>query len=629
MDMLLIEDNITPSLVKEKLKDLRNYLAGRTVGITKDETLLEEVVKVIFCMSLGVKSVSSSEDAAMEFRKKFAYVKEEYPDIYAASDEILLGPSQIYYTYNLIKSLDIFKKRYDIIRDVYEVFIGSGYRGQEGQFFTPQVAVQTLVSMIKPNAGETVIDPACGSGSFLQAAHMVSADDLYGIDKDSSLVRLAKMHLIIYNGGSPKIFCENSLGSEIKNNLGGLYGKFDVVLANPPFGAKIIALESESDKEKFVLAKKWKVDKKTGVFEMSDKLQDNPSPQILFIERIHDMLSETGRAGIVVPESIISNPKHRYVTQYILSKFKPKAIIGMPEDLFKTSGKGGTHTKVALLVLEKGVSEADDMIFMAEAKWCGHDSRGRTIPKNDLPNIVENFEKFMSGDASSLGGNLGFAVTVGDIKEGVLSPGMYVNGDLSKAIASEDHDFITIKQLIDLGVLEVKTGDEVGKLAYGTGDIPFIRTSDISNWEIKSDPKHGLSEEIFTKYSNKQDVREGDILMVRDGTYLVGTCAYVTKYDTSIVYQSHIYKIRLRENEYFDRFYLIAALSSEFVLNQIKSLTFTQDIINTLGKRINDLVIPVRRDRSEVNAISEMVKKSIEERVEARELARKARQMVI
>ena len=87
------------------------------------------------------------------------------------------------------------------------------------------------------------------------------------------------------------------------------------------------------------------------------------------------------------------------------------------------------------------------------------------------------------------------------------------------------------------GILTIDTGHEVGKLAYGTGPIPFIRTSDIANWEIKLDPKHVISADIYEGLKDRQDVQAGDILMVRDGTYLVGTCAIVSEADTTIVYQ--------------------------------------------------------------------------------------------
>lgn len=106
----------------------------------------------------------------------------------------------------------------------------------------------------------------------------------------------------------------------------------------------------------------------------------------------------------------------------------------------------------------------------------------------------------------------------------------------------------------------ISTGDEVGKLAYGTGQIPFIRTSDIANWEIKLDPKQGLSDDIYTKLAPKQDVQPYDILMVRDGTYLVGTCAMISPSETKIVYQSHLYKIRSNDHDRINPYLLLALL---------------------------------------------------------------------
>ena len=191
------------------------------------------------------------------------------------------------------------------------------------------------------------------------------------------------------------------------------------------------------------------------------------------------------------------------------------------------------------------------------------------------------------------------------------------------------HILKRIGELIEEGVIQVSTGDEVGKLSYGTGTIPFVRTSDISNWEIKSDPKHLLSDAIYEQLAGKQDVREGDILMVKDGSYLIGTCAMISKYDTRIVYQSHLYKIRVMKNEYgIDNYFLLAALSSEYLKKQIMSKTFSQDIINSLGDRLKDLIIPIPTDRTHMMKISSMVKRSIDDSIEARELAKLARSEV-
>jgi type I restriction enzyme M protein len=312
------------------------------------------------------------------------------------------------------------------------------------------------------------------------------------------------------------------------------------------------------------------------------------------------------------------------MVQYMLDRLTPLAIVGMPEALFKTSGKGGTHAKVCLVVAEKRKPEPDHRIFMAEAEWCGHDSRGLPIERDDLPKIVENYEDFRSGNTQRAT-RKAFSVRLDELRRRVLAPRYYdpsIKRQLSKLARS--HDRISLGDLINDGKLQVRTGDEVGKLAYGSGPIPFVRTSDLSNWEIKVDPKHCVSEKIYTDLSERQDVADGDILMVRDGTYLIGTCAMVTKHDVRMVYQSHLYKLRLQDPDDLDRYLMLAALSSPPVRAQIRSCSFTQDIIDSLGDRIAELVIPVPRDRDRRLEISQLVKRVVADRVEARELARRA-----
>lgn len=181
-----------------------------------------------------------------------------------------------------------------------------------------------------------------------------------------------------------------------------------------------------------------------------------------------------------------------------------------------------------------------------------------------------------------------------------------------------------VSDLVSSGLLQITTGHEVGKLAYGTGPIPFVRTSDISNWEIKIDPKHRVSEEIFLGLKQKQDVRPGDILMVKDGTYLIGTCAFVTKYDTKIVFQSHLYKLRITNHDRLSPYLLIAVLGSSLVRRQIQAKRLSQDIIDSLGSRIQELVLPIPKAESTRNMITQKVERAINERIEARELTRQA-----
>lgn len=628
---------MTTFSAKDTFIDIRNFLAGRFLGATRDEFFLDEIIKLIFCKhELRTENTTVIEDVdlASLYRKTFQTVLELHEDIYQdGTYEIELDPVSIKYIDAKLNELDLFNLERDIIGDAYEIFMGDAIKGQSGQFFTPQNAADALVKMIAPSPKSRVIDPACGAGGFLVATMKYwnkqnakfSKDNLYGVDKDGYLTRLAKIHLACIGQVTNTIQCSDSLVWD-EAVLGERDSQYDVVLTNPPFGVNIKTGTTET-LSKFDLAYKHRKTKE-GFATKTFNINESVAPQVVFIEQCINLVKKGGVIGIVVPESMISNKKYSYVVEYILRACYIRAIIGMPDELFKISGKGGTHTKTCLLVLEKKKKEDDKdyNIFMAEAKWCGHDSRGREIPKDDIPYILRTYFKFKNSEGFK-NSNLGFLINRSQITNNVLAPRSYVFGIQNDEELRETHTMISIGQLIDEKVLEVTTGNEVGKLAYGTGNIPFIRTSDISNWEIKSEPKHLLSEEIYESLAGKQDVQEGDILMVKDGSYLIGTCAMITKYDTRMVYQSHLYKIRVAEDNIYnlDRYYLLAVLSSEYVRQQIFAKTFSQDIINSLGDRLKELIIPIAKDSNHVKHIAGMVKKTINERIAARELARKVR----
>ena len=112
--------------------------------------------------------------------------------------------------------------------------------------------------------------------------------------------------------------------------------------------------------------------------------------------------------------------------------------------------------------------------------------------------------------------------------------------------------------------------------------------------------------------------------MVKDGTYLIGTCAFITEYDVKIIYQSHLYKLRINDQSKLSPYLLLAILSSEPVQKQIKAKRFTQDIIDSLGKRIHELILPIPRSKYLRDKVSNTVKNAINDRIEARELSRQA-----
>lgn len=680
--LYLRRDLRRPSNLKAVFRDLRNHLAGNTTGMTRDEAFAQEIINLLFCkiydeINTGPDEIvtfrSGLDESAAEVKARIVdlfenKVKSEFEDVFSAKDGISLDADSLVYIVGELQNYSVTEAERDAVGDAFEVFIGPALRGSEGQFFTPRNVVKMMIDILDPQPGEMLIDPSCGSGGFLIMAleHVweqveieakqknwsevqkdrrkrdVATRFFRGLDKDSFLAKVTKAYMAIIGDGRGGVFCENSLlppaewGHATQDKI--KLGSFDVILTNPPFGAKI-PVRGTSVLSQYDLGHKWTRDKATGVMQKGTALHDDQPPQILFLERCLQLLKPGGRMGIVLPESTFGMPTYEYAVTWLRQRAKIFGVVSMPEALFKTSGKGGTHAKVCAVFIENTAPTPGEgyKIFMAEAKWCGHDSRGNpTIRMNekgepvlldDVPTIAARYAEMMGGSKKKSGevpaNHLGFDMKASALIGNILIP-KYYSPETAETLAAlaADYDLIPIQRLINDKVLEISTGDEIGKMAYGTGTIPFVRTSDISNWEIKSDPKQGVSEAIYQQYAQSHDVQAGDILFVRDGTYLIGTACMVSKYDGPMLYQSHLLKLRLTEKAPFTSALLLAILSSPTVRQQIRAKQFTADIIDSIGHRFNELVLPIPKDEAVRESISREVQEIIDERGRMRERMR-------
>ncbi|PRY24956.1 hypothetical protein CLV78_102129 [Aliiruegeria haliotis] len=191
--------------------------------------------------------------------------------------------------------------------------------------------------------------------------------------------------------------------------------------------------------------------------------------------------------------------------------------------------------------------------------------------------------------------NLGFRIKPSGIKSRILIPKYYdpsLVADIEAKAAEHDANWIEISELVASGLLSVTTGVEVGKLAYGTGEIPFLRTSDIAGLEVRHDPKHCVSHAIFEQYEDKASLEPNDILLVRDGTYLVGSSALVGNETGPSLCCGGMYRLRSNNKDELDPIVLLALLNQPLSRRQMRAKQFTRDVIDTLGKRLLEVLIP-------------------------------------
>ncbi len=642
---------LTPHSLPEIFKKIYYYLYSNS-NIPRAERLSGEMVKLLFCKiydelnnkkKFQTENTESDDLVGTKIKELFEEVKKSYPNVFDKYEKIHLDNKSIKAVVSFLQNYSLINTQRDVISESFQAFWGPGLRGEKGQFFTPRNVVKMCVKMLNPKPGDKVIDPACGSGGFLieVLSHLdnkENAKNIFGIDKEIDLVKISKAYMAIIGNGHSNIFCADSLYPEswpedMKNQIKN--GAFDIVLTNPPFGAKI-HIDDKRILRNFKLGHKWI--KENNNWKITKEVTKQV-PQILFIERCLQLLKPGGKMAIVLPDGLFGNPSYSYIWKYILEEARILAIVSLPPETFLPS----THTKTSVLFLEKiasSQSEKDYPIFMAIAEKVGHDKNGKTIFKmdksgryildergnkiidDDLPLIVEKYIKYKKTGRIENFDRFGFVVKLSQIKDNIFIPTYYdpeVKKELAKLEKTGKYKLMTIGQLEEQKIISIKRGHEVGSKFYGLGNVPFVRTSDIVNWEIKVDPIKCVPEEIYEKYRKRQDIREWDILLVTDGTFLIGKTAIVTPLDKKIVIQSHIRRIRCLKWDVLHPYLLLYLLNTSIVQKQIKEKTFVQATISTVGNRLKEIVVPIPVDEKEKREIIKKVQEILELKIKAKE----------
>jgi type I restriction enzyme M protein len=641
--------------LKFKFISIRNYLAGNAVGITRDEELARQIINLILCKLYDEKFTKPDSivhfragmdepvtDTSNRIKKRFEETKSVYPDVLDKKDAIDLDAKSIAYVVGELQNYSLMETKRDVLGDAFEVFIHRALKGGQGQFFTPKNVVKAAIQILDIGIDDKIIDPACGSGGFLIEAlkyqyskiekkgkdynwpqneidnekNSKASLNIRGIERDNFLSKVVKAYMVIMGDGKSGVFCEDSLEPikswHNKTQSSIQFGTFDILLANPPFGANIPVV-GESKLSQFPLGYKWKK-RKDGTWEKG-KVRTSEAPQILFIDRFLDLLKDNGRMGIILPDGVLSNPTTGYIIQHLLNNAELIGLIDLPMSTFLPY----TPTKTHLILLKKTVTPRKDYsFFMSYANTCGHDKRGREIYEDEIALIPQHIRNLKAGGVSS---HLGFMMNFSKIINNILLPKYYnpdINTELNKFIKSKKYTVKSIKQLIDEKTISVSRGNEVGSENYGTGDIPFVRTSEVSNWEIVADSTHCVSKDVYLEYKEKQNLEQEDILVVNDGTYLMGRTAMVTDMDLNIVIQSHFRRIKVLDKKILSPYLLLTMLGLEIVQRQIESKSFRQGTISTLGSRLFEVKVPIPTDKNEQKRIINEVKAIIKNKRDAK-----------
>ena len=331
------------SLIK-KVWNMATVLAGQGVGFTDYITQLtyllflkmdEENVELFDEKSAipdGCKWNSLREldgmdllDHYEEILKRLSQEEGLIGTIYTKAVNKIEQPVYLKKVITMIDGEDWLGMDVDVKGAIYEGILeknGQDKKSGAGQYFTPRPPMKAMVDCIRPKIGETVCDPACGTGGFLLAAYdfmkpqsqdkakrdFLRDKALHGSDNTPLVVTLASMNLYLHGVGTERspIVCEDSLEKESAINP-------DVILANPPFGTRA-AGSVEINRHDFYI--------------------DTKNNQLNFLQHMMLMLRQGGRAAVVLPDNVLFEGSGEPIRRRLLTDFNLHTILRLPTGIF-------------------------------------------------------------------------------------------------------------------------------------------------------------------------------------------------------------------------------------------------------------------------------------------------------
>jgi type I restriction enzyme M protein len=379
-------------------------------------------------------SETVAKNAKPFYQNLFDQTKEDFEkdELFEPNEQINIREGSFEQIVELLEKYDLSNTSDDIKGIAFESFLGRTFRGELGQFFTPRTMVDFMVDILDPQEGQTVCDPCCGSGGFLIKAfeyvkskieldvfnqkeelkkqyfdakydnltdeeketidkivelkfaelnieldntkkgtrlYKLSHDCIYGSDANPRMARVSKMNMIMHGDGHGGVHHNDGLlnVNEIFEN------RFDFILTNPPFGARVDKNHKITESDNKYKGKEEKFIKDHGAEGQKaiDQIEKNIGEsllkqfetgtmstltEVLFMERYLKLLKKGGKMAVVLPEGFLNNPNLQKVREYFEARAKIILVVSIPQDVFIASG---ATVKPSLIFLQK-FSEAEE-----------------------------------------------------------------------------------------------------------------------------------------------------------------------------------------------------------------------------------------------------------------------------
>jgi len=330
-------------------------------------TKLKDAGKSVF------QDISFNTDKLGEEKQKNTILRSLMEDF--AKPQMNLRPSRV-------GSLDVIGNAYEYL---IKNFAASG--GQKaGEFYTPPEVSDLMAELLDPQPGDSICDPACGSGSLLmkcgrkvKANHASKEYALYGQEAIGSTWSLAKMNMFLHGEDNHKVEWGDTIRNPKLLDKNGNLMRFDIVTANPPFSLdKWGHDEADNDPHK----------------RFSRGIPPKTKGDYAFIlHMIETLKAGSGRMGVVVPHGVLfRGSSEGKIRKQLIDENLLDAVIGLPEKLFY-----GTGIPAAILIFRMSKT-TKDVLFIDASREFKAGKNQNLLAEENISKVIDTFRRRQAVD---------------------------------------------------------------------------------------------------------------------------------------------------------------------------------------------------------------------------------------
>jgi type I restriction enzyme M protein len=581
-----------------------------------------------------IKNKQDSKTFTKRLNNLFSKTVLNFIDIFDKSERLKLSNNSLAYSVKKLQTIN-FADTKDAKGLAFQKFLAAQEKSSRGQFFTPEPIIDFCVNLLAPKPNEKIIDPTCGSGGFLFAAYSYLlqnyklskkkiVSNLYGIDINKTIVKIAKMKLLLECNTNLNIAAQNSLDDfdKLESTFGSdLENAFDIILTNPPFGT-VGKIDSSKQLSKFELGYKWTSDGNN--YYKTKILHNAQTPETLFIERCLHLLKEGGRMAIVLPNGHFENSSLEYVRIFIKQKARVLAVVNLPQETFIPFGTG---VKTSILFLVKEAKKAGKkQVFFGRVTKLGYqgnkngnsiylkdtfgslikDKNNQQVLDEDFSVVLSDFKDFQKKGTIKTENSFSFPF---DELNGRFDFDYYSPQNRSLLTLLKKSKAVQLSEICDISKQKSK------KLCQTDVPVDYVELSDINthSFEIINSTSYPVHE-LPSRAS--YEIKEGDII-----TAVAGNSIGTAKHASALVVKNYegcvcTNGFRVLRNFKIDPYYFLYYLKTEMFLKQI-FMYRTGAAIPSISDRDLERTLIYLPSENEIQEISKKVRNSFELRKKA------------